>query len=641
MIEKMKFLSITGPKPDIDRVASQYLAKYDIHLEHALSELNPVSNLKPYVEGNPYKDQLQAADDLVAAFPDCLSQTTGKELSLEAAVNTVNTLKDAWDNSLARKNELLKQLEPLISSQNAIAPFINLNYDISSILHFEHIRYRFGRIPGAQYESFMSQVYDTVDTIVYKCREENGFVWIVYFAPKSLSKKIDAMFTSIHFERFILPDEYSGTPSQAAEALEEKIQLLRQQVAEIDRQIADIISQNRDDLTAAYRRIKNYSGTFSIRKMAACTSHPEHPFYILCGWMTASDAAALQAELTDDKNVFCTAENDNTHSKVSIPPTKLKNPGLFRPFEMFLEMYGLPSYGEFDPTILLGITYAVLFGFMFGDVGQGLCLMLGGFLIYRVRKMNLAAIISCCGLFSTIFGFMFGSVFGFEDILEPIWLRPKEAMMQLPFIGNLNTVFVVAIALGMGIIVMTMLLNIVNSIRNRNVEKALFDTNGIAGLVFYATLTAVICLYMSGRTLPATAFLLIMFILPLLVILCKEPLTAFVEKKAEIMPKEKGMFLVQGFFELFEILLSYFSNTLSFVRVGAFAVSHAAMMEVVLMLAGVESGTTNWLIIVLGNLFVCGMEGLIVGIQVLRLEYYELFSRFYQGGGRVFKPYGE
>ncbi len=69
--------------------------------------------------------------------------------------------------------------------------------------------------------------------------------------------------------------------------------------------------------------------------------------------------------------------------------------------------------------------------------------------------------------------------------------------------------------------------------------------------------------------------------------------------------------------------------------------SHAAMMEVVLMLSGAEAGNPNWAIVVLGNLFVCGMEGLIVGIQVLRLEYYELFSRFYRGTGRAFKPYGK
>ena len=101
------------------------------------------------------------------------------------------------------------------------------------------------------------------------------------------------------------------------------------------------------------------------------------------------------------------------------------------------------------------------------------------------------------------------------------------------------------------------------------------------------------------------------------------------------------MFLIQGFFELFETMLSFFSNTISFVRVGAFAVSHAAMMEVVLMLGGITDGvrTPNWAVIVIGNIIVCALEGLVVGIQVLRLEYYEMFSRFYRGSGREFHPY--
>ena len=215
-------------------------------------------------------------------------------------------------------------------------------------------------------------------------------------------------------------------------------------------------------------------------------------------------------------------------------------------------------------------------------------------------------------------------------------------MTNLPFVGRLNTVFVVAIAIGMGIILLCMVLNIINSVRSHDVEKIYFDTNGAAGLVFFFALASVIVLYMSGRALPATAVLTVMFVIPLLVMFFKEPLTAIVEKKAEKIEGGLGMFITQGFFELFEVLLSYFSNTLSFVRVGAFAVSHAAMMQVVLMLAGAEAGgNTNWAVVVGGNLFVCGMEGLIVGIQVLRLEYYELFSRFYRGSGRAFEPYGK
>lgn len=126
---------------------------------------------------------------------------------------------------------------------------------------------------------------------------------------------------------------------------------------------------------------------------------------------------------------------------------------------------------------------------------------------------------------------------------------------------------------------------------------------------------------------------------PVFMFLFKEPLTNLVEKRHQHIEEGKVMFFVQGFFELFEIMLSYFSNTLSYVRVGAFAVSHAAMMEVVLMLSGALSGNTNWAGIVFGNLVVCGMEGLIVGIQVLRLTYYEMFSRFYKGTGRAFQPF--
>lgn len=641
MIEKMKFLSITGPKDDIDRVVEQYLSKYEIQLENALSELKTVGSLRPFLENNPYKGELQTAGHLISLLPPSAEQTTEKKVSLEQAVSIVQELGKQLEE-LNKKKETLQQQENMLSASiNNVIPFANLNYDLKDLLHFKYVKFRFGRMPHDYYQKFMTYVYNTIDTVVHTCQEDADYVWIVYFVPEALCDKIDAIYASLHFERFFLADEYEGTPIEATHELEKQLNKINEELRDLNTQISAALENRRADLTAAWKKLKTYATNFDVRKLAACTKHDEHTFYILCGWMSESDAAAFQKEIQEDGNAFCFVENnhDNIFSK---PPTKLKNPKLFKPFEMFIRMYGLPSYDEFDPTMILGLTYSLLFGFMFGDVGQGLCLLIGGFLLYRAKKMNLAAIISCCGFFSTIFGFLFGSVFGFENIIEPIWLHPKSAMTKLPFIGNLNTVFVVAIAMGMFIILMTMVLNVINSLRTHDTEKAWFDTNGIAGIVFYSALAVTVFLYMSGRPLPATIVLAVMFLLPLLAIFFKEPLTALVEKKASIMPTEKGMFFVQGFFELFEVLLSYFSNTLSFVRVGAFAVSHAAMMEVVLMLAGAEAGQNpNWLVIVLGNLFVCGMEGLIVGIQVLRLEYYELFSRFYKGTGREFKPYGQ
>lgn len=640
MIEKMKFLSITGPKADIDRVIDQYLSKYEIHLENALSELKTVASLRPYLEINPYKAELSAAAGLIDSFHDTLPPSTDRKVTLDEAISIIHELDSQLKDLSDQKEVLEKEADSIRTSMNNVIPFADLNYDVRDILHFSYVKFRFGRMPHEYYDKFMNYVYDTIDTVIHKCQEDADYVWVVYFVPEVLSDKIDAIYASLHFERFFLPDEYEGTPIEATHVLEEKYTDVCEKLRNIDEQRASAIAKRKEELVAAYQKLNTYSTNFDVRKLAACTKQEEHTFYILCGWMSESDATAFRQDLESEEETFCFVE-DNHENIISKPPTKLKNPGLFKPFEMFIDMYGLPAYDEIDPTIILGLTYSFLFGFMFGDVGQGLCLLVGGYLLYRAKKMNLAAIISCCGFFSTIFGFLFGSVFGFETILEPIWLRPKEAMTQLPFIGNLNTVFVVAVAMGMGIVLMTMVLNVINSLRSHDTEKAYFDTNGIAGIVFYGALTITVFLYMSGHALPATVVLVVMFLIPLCVIFFKEPLTALVEKKAEVMPKEKGMFFVQGFFELFEVCLSYFSNTLSFVRVGAFAVSHAAMMEVVLMLAGAEAGNPNWLVIILGNVFVCGMEGLIVGIQVLRLEYYELFSRFYKGTGRAFKPYGK
>ena len=640
MIEKMKFLSITGPKADIDRVVDTYLSRYEIHLENALSELKTVRDLRPYIETNPYKEELLKAQAMMESYHGLLPGGSERRVSLETALETVRSLDRKLSELTEQKNELLAQRAALQESMDKVVPFSGLNYDVRRILGFQYIKFRFGRISREYYEKFSAYVYDTIDTILFKCKEDAQYIWIVYFVPEKLEDKIDAIYASMHFERMFLPDEYDGTPTQAGHNLEDQIRELEAKILQVDQDIVAAINSRKDDLIASYQRISTFSTNFDVRKLAACTKHDDHTFYILCGWMTEQDARSFQKEIENDDNTFCIIEDDHANI-MSKPPTKMKNPGLFKPFELYVEMYGLPSYNEIDPTILIGLTYSFLFGFMFGDAGQGLCLLIGGFLLYRFKKVRLAGIISCCGVFSTIFGLLFGSVFGFEDLIPAMWLRPSEAMTNLPFIGKLNTVFVVAVGLGMLIILMCMVLNIVNSLRSHDTEKVYFDTNGVAGLVFYFALACTIVLYMSGKALPATVILVVMFVVPLFVMFFKEPLTAIVEKKAEKIEGGVGMFITQGLFELFEVLLSYFSNTLSFVRVGAFAVSHAAMMQVVLMLAGAEAGSPNWAVVIGGNLFVCGMEGLIVGIQVLRLEYYELFSRFYRGSGRAFKPYGK
>ncbi len=638
MIEKMKFLSITGPKADIDRVVSTYLNKYEIHLENALAELTAVESLSPYLEINPYKEAQTTANGYYQELENT-EQVSPRDLSLEDALAAVRKIDETHTQSEETRIQLEEQIESLTESLRVIRPFRNLDYNVSSILQFQFIRYRFGRIEKQYYEKFKTYIYDNLDTVFIKCDDDNEYIWGLYFVPTHEAHKIDAVYSSMHFERIYIPDQYEGTAREACQNLEDQLSRTVDRLEDQKKSWRQYLKDNASLIAGACATLDGFSQRFDVRKLAACTRGDRDNFYILCGWMGERDAKAFSREVENDDKIFCIIESDERDVQ-KMPPTKLKNAKLFKPFEMYTKMYGLPAYGEMDPTWFLAITYSFIFGAMFGDVGQGLLLFLGGIILYKVKHLDLAGIIACAGVFSTFFGFMYGSLFGFEEVLHAFWLKPMSAMMNVPLVGRLNVVFVVAIGFGMLLILVCMIFNIINSIHSKNTEKIWFDSNAVAGLVFYGSVVAVLGLFISGRKLPATAVLIVMFGVPLLLMFLKEPLTNLVEKKAHIFPEKKGMFFVQSFFELFEVLLSYLSNTLSFLRIGAFAVSHAAMMEVVLMLAGAtEGGNPNWIVIILGNLFVSGMEGLIVGIQVLRLEYYEIFSRFYAGNGRAFKPF--
>ena len=388
MIEKMKFLSITGPKEDIDRVVDTYLSRYEIHLENALSELKTVKNLRPYIEVNPYRDQLAMARSLMERFGGQLPEVkrSGEETrpDIQEASAFVERLSEELKELTDRREELLIQIEALKKSKDRVAPFTELNYSLREILGFKFIKFRFGRVTREYYDKINNYVYDTIDTVMFKCLEDSEYVWFVYFVPDKLSEKIDAIYASMHFERVFLPDEYEGTPLEAEHVLEEKIQALEAEKLEAEQAVKTILEDKKEELTKAWMRLERFGINFDVRKLAACTMHNSNNFYILCGWMAESDGRALRKEIEGDENTFCIVE-DNRGNITSTPPTKMKNPGLFKPFEMYVEMYGLPSYNEIDPTILIGITYSILFGFMFGDAGQGLCLLIGGCLLYRFK----------------------------------------------------------------------------------------------------------------------------------------------------------------------------------------------------------------------------------------------------------------
>ena len=641
MIVKMKFLSISGPRNDIDRVCDQYLSKYEMQLENAIAELKTTDNLQPFVEVNPYKEPLAKAEQFAALLGDD-NRRVDTSMSKEEMLDMIRDINHDYVNMLEKKELLKKQADDLRERLSVLEPFRTLELDMHKSLRYKYMKVRFGRIGVDYYKRLEKYLFDDLNAIFVQSTRNENYVYGCYFVANVDASRVDTVFNSLHFERISIPSAYIGTPEQACEELQKEIDQVQEEMKDLDQKIEKLMKSHAPQLIGAQKKLESMSNNFDVRKLAARIDQGEddekEEYYILCGWMGEDDVKKFLKESEKDDRVFVVVEEDR-EKFFGEPPTKLKNPKFFKPFEMFIRMYGLPASDEMDPTIFVALTYTFIFGAMFGDVGQGLCLFVIGGLLYLIKKINLAGIISIAGLFSTFFGFMFGSLFGFENILEARWLRPVEAMTNLPFIGQLNTVFVVAIAFGMALNILVMIFNVVNAAKKHDLENLLFSHNGLAGLVFYGFLVLTIVLYMTGHKVPGNVMMAVFLGVPVLLFVFKEPLGNLVEKRHKKMEEGKVMFFVQAFFELFETMLSYFSNTISYVRIGAFAVSHAAMMEVVLMLSGATEGSTNWIVFVLGNILVCGLEGLVVGIQVLRLEYYEMFSRFYRGTGREFKPF--
>jgi V/A-type H+-transporting ATPase subunit I len=280
--------------------------------------------------------------------------------------------------------------------------------------------------------------------------------------------------------------------------------------------------------------------------------------------------------------------------------------------------YGIPRYGEFDPTLLFTATFILMFGTMFGDVGHG-ALIAGAGWYWRNQLKTFTAFFIAAGSSSILFGFLYGSIFGFEEVLLPaLWLSPIH-----------HPILMLKLALywGMAFICLATLITILNHWQERNYANALFNNTGFAGLFLYFGGFYAVEKWMTTDSFDINQQLAIF--IPLLMIL------GYKWQKNKLPLGERILVtLIEGF----ESILNYLANTLSFLRVAAFSLNHAALAIAVFTLANMIGNPGNWLMIILGNLFIVIVEGAIVTIQVLRLEYYEGFSRFFRGDGRVFMP---
>ena len=637
---KIKVLSVIGRMYELDRVTAELGKSCVFHPDNALSFYSDTSGFSPVNDADPYAKAIGTMSDALRLIGKA-NEVTDIPSSTKAVASIADyqSYADTFASVIAEKIKSRQGIEQKIQTLNAemkrVGHFAGLDIDLDELRKCRFVKIRFGSIPEGSFEQ-LSEYSQNPYVAFFPATKDDTHYWGMYCAPIDKIDEVDKVFSSLFFEQVSL-DGLSGTVESVIKEFEEKHGQLLKQVDDVNTQIDAYWQKEKASFKSLFAWLSYKSTCFGIRRYAA--RYGEN--FILTGWIAADQQAAVTGRL-DRMETVKYAFDDAADPEVLLhaPPVKLKNRALFRPYEFYVEVYGVPSYTEMDPTAFLAFSYTLLFGIMFADVGQGLCVALTGWLMWKLKKMRLGKIMIPCGISSSIFGFLFGSVFGFEHALDPVFKNVFGlAKKPIDVMESASTIIVFAVCLGIALVMAAILTNVVCCLRRRQYTNGIFGPNGIAGFVFYSAVIFGFGGQIVTKAHIVTApFVILCVVLPLVVMILREVLGDLVEGKPDWKPESWGNLVMQNFFEVFEFVLSYLTNTISFIRTGAFVLVHAGMMIVIFSLAGMSSGIGYVLTIVIGNVFVIALEGLLSGVQCLRLDFYEMFSRFYDGSGRPYTP---
>lgn len=637
-VAKMKLVNIVGRLKDFDTVVQKCCINGNFHVEQSATALEHVKEFHPIDTVNPYEKALQKAIDIGvhADIPLHYSNFDHLDMSTEELGDYVSKASLTLDELNARVRDLTQTAGRHKQALMQLNHLKSLDISLDDINQCIYIGFRFGRLPKDSYPKVTAD-HEGIELLFVPLEETDLFYWGFYVARKPQLEQADEFFNSLYFERIPLPEQAHGTPTEAAASIQAALEQTQREWQDAQRAVEKYWTANRETFLKVYSKLRYLHDSFDLRKYA---SEYDENFYIF-GWVPENEIPDFAGQFDKLPHVDCIVEGIEEAPDIE-PPTHLLNNKIAKPYEDYLKLYGLPLYNEIDPTPIMSITYSVIFGIMFGDIGQGFIILLLALFMKLKKKMFLGDILIRCSIFSMIFGFLYNSFFGYsgERAVLPLNFNHGQSILPVENPNNLMTVLMISVAGGACLIIFCMILNIINGIRQKNPEKTFFSQNGLVGLIFYVAILIGIVLMMTqgSKLLLNPIFLVLLIIVPLLLIACKEPLGRLCEHRKDWAPKNMGEFIMLAFFELFDVILSFVSNTISYIRVGAFILSHAAMMSAVFTIAQMLGNVNNPIVLVIGNLFVIGLEGLIVGIQGLRLQFYEMFSRFYEGGGKPYEP---
>lgn len=370
-------------------------------------------------------------------------------------------------------------------------------------------------------------------------------------------------------------------------------------------------------------------------------------FVVISGWIPAESATTMRQAIlsTTAERAVVTIEAPENLPEVSSGALRVpilhRNPLLLRPFQRLVQLYGVPSYQEIEPTAFFGCSFLLMFGLMFGDIGHGLVLFSAGFCLFRYfpRFLDYGILLMEGGASSVLFGTLYGSFFGISGLLPVLWMEP---------IRDIHQFMTVAVALGIILVSGGLVLNTINTWRSGRRSDAVLGARGLFGAFLYWVALALIVRAFVPQSWILPTWALVLLLCGTVVVLLIGPwVVSWFEPdrpgRVRAAAGPRWLAALETAIEIVDTVFAYFANTISFVRVAAFAAVHAgvfiALFALADTLAHVRFGSVLSIVsLVAGNIVVIFLEGLTVSVQVLRLEYYEFFGKFFRGGGEPYRP---
>ncbi len=634
-VVEMSGLTVVGPRSEVVRIARRLLVKgcfQPVPVDMVVADRDIRSRLKTKGE-NPWDELLEEMR--------CVWKSAGREIpeirvyerselpSYEEASSRVERISRRLQIWAGRGKVLASEEEELEAARIYVEALQKSGISGSDAFNTEILKIFAGNLSEDNYER-LQEASAEVPLIVFPLKKSGNTMWIIVITVSGYLEGAEKLLDSVYFRNSPIEEVLKDADSDWKSYLDTRIEKHKRAISKLKEAAANYLDKNNRDLEELYSRVYCMKHVYDICRRRGQVGD----LFVVSGWLPLSEIESVRKIVDEEapETIIISESTEKTRTDLGRIPVLLKNLPFVKDFQDVVALYSMPLYNESDPSVFVAFTFCLFFGFMFGDVGHGLMIIAGAMFFEHKRLLSrsFASVLRFAGLSSVLFGFLYGSIFGNENLINGIWLSPLEDM---------QTLIQSSLVLGIAVISAGMLINISVRYRKKEFGKLFFDSSGVAGLVLYWLSVALAWSALAERALPVPSSLLIVFVLLLLGVIFFSDVLAIRLLKEKIEMESP----VVHVFHVLHSLLSFLSNTVSFVRLAAFALNHVGLSLAVLMLSRMVTdlpggSVITWIILIVGHLVIVTLEGLIVFIQTLRLEYYEFFSKFYTGGGNRFDP---